>query len=317
MKILKQFREATIYLALIILVIFFSLTSKNFFQFSNFLNIVNQVCVMGIMAIGMTFVIISGNIDLSVGCQVSLSNIIMGYLMVNMGVPPIIAILAGVLICCFVGLLNGLIVNKIGIFAMIATLGMMQICKGISYSICGGMPIFGFPQGVNYVGQHSWAGVPVSVFLFIFLMVAVSLFLTRTYLGRWFFSVGGNAEASRLSGIPTMSVKIMAYVVCGFFTGIASFVTMSRLNCSLAASGIGSEMDVITAVVLGGVSMNGGEGKLSGVFAGVLIMGVLSNGLVMIGANDYVQMIIKGLVLLFSLSVDQLKKFSFKKPVAT
>lgn len=317
MNIFKKFREASIYLALIVLVIFFSVSNKNFFQLSNFLNIINQVCVMGIMAIGMTFVIISGNIDLSVGCQVSISNIIMGYLMVNMGVPPVAAILLGIALCCVIGLVNGLIVNKIGIFAMIATLGTMQICKGISYSICGGMPIFGFVDGVNYVGQRSWFGVPVSVFLFLFLMVVVSFFLTRTYLGRWFFSVGGNAEASRLSGIPTMAVKIMAYVVCGFFTGIASFVTMSRLNCSLAASGVGSEMDVITAVVLGGVSMKGGEGKLSGVFAGVLIMGVLSNGLVMIGANDYVQMIIKGIVLLFSLSVDQIKNFNFFKRATT
>lgn len=308
MKVLKSLKDTSIILALILLIVFFSFMNGNFFSVHNFINIVNQVVVLGIMAIGMTFVIISGGIDLSVGAQVSLSNIVMGELIINRGLHPVLGVLIGILLCMAIGGFNGILVNKVGIFAMIATLGMMQICEGLSYTICGGMPIFGFPEGWTVIGQNSIFGIPITVIIFLVLFAVVGFILKNCYFGRYFFSVGGNAEASRLSGIPTLKIKIIAYVICGFFTGIATFITCSRLNSALAQSGIGQEMDVITAVVLGGVSMNGGEGKMSGVLAGVLIIGVLNNGLVLMGASTYMQMIIKGIVLLLSLSMDQLKR---------
>ena len=312
MYVFKKFHTIGIYIALLIIVVIFAVSSDTFLSVKNSINIFRQVSSLGIMAIGMTFIMISGGVDLSVGTQLSIFGIITANAMINWHLNPVVAVLIGVAAVMAIGTINGFLVTRTGIPPMIATLGMMQIVKGLSYTICGGLPIFGFPENFSKLGQGSIGIIPIPVIIFAICIIIGSFILNRTSYGRSIFAVGSNSEASRLSGINVKLAKMLTYVICSVFTSIASLITLSRLNAGQVLSGIGQEMDVLTSVVLGGVVFTGGEGHVSGVIAGVLIMGVLSNGLVMVGVGEYVQLIIKGGVLLFALSMDDIKKLAMR-----
>ncbi|PYG90272.1 ribose transport system permease protein/inositol transport system permease protein [Ruminiclostridium sufflavum DSM 19573] len=307
-KLFQKLQTLGIYFALIILIILFTLMNSSFFSASNFINILRQVSTMGIMAVGAMFVMLTGGVDLSVGTQISIVGISTAYFMVNYGMNPVPAVLLGFAIGIVIGIANGIIVTKTKIPPMIATLGMMQIVKGLSYTICQGLPIFGFPEKFAFIGQGSIGIIPFPIILFILCVLVGSFVLNKTVFGRSLYAIGSNEEASRLSGIQVKRQKLIAYIVCSAFTGIAALITLSRINAGQPISGIGSEMDVLTAIILGGVSFTGGEGKVSGAVAGVLILGVLSNGMVMAGLGEYMQVILKGAVLLFALSLDGLKQ---------
>lgn len=307
MKVFQKVQTLGIYMALLILIILFSFTNNQFLTVSNFINILRQISSMGIMAVGMTFVMLTGGVDLSVGTQVSIVGISSAYFMVNLGMNPVLATLLGFLIGIVIGLCNGVIITKTTIPPMIATLGMMQIVKGLSYTICGGIPIFGFPKNFAFIGQGSIGIIPFPIIIFAICTIVGAFVLNKTVFGRELYAIGSNAEATRLSGVNVKKGKLLAYVACSAFTGIAAIITLSRINAGQPVSGIGQEMDVLTSITLGGVSFTGGEGKISGVIAGVLILGVLSNGMVMAGLGEYIQLILKGIVLLFALSLDGLK----------
>lgn len=291
-------------LVLIVAILFFSILAPNFFSLKNFMNIARQVSMMGIVTVGMTFLMLTGAVDLSVGSQMSCINIICAWLLVNGGVPTIPAILLGMLAGTFIGVINGLIIVKSGMVPLVVTLAMMQVFKGVALIICGGLPIFGFPSDFSILGQGYIGFIPIPVIIFSIVLILASIFLNKTYIGRYFYAIGGNAEAAHLSGINIHRFKILVFGICGFLTGLASVIMLSRVNSGQAVTGSGLEFDVLTAAILGGVSMNGGKGKIFGMLIGVLFMGILNNGLTLLNVNEYVQYVIKGLSLLIAVWYD-------------
>jgi ribose transport system permease protein len=271
------------------------------------MNIIRQVSMLEIVAVGMTFVLLTGGIDLSVGSQISFIGVLVAKLVVDGGLNPILACLIGIAATTLIGFINGTIVTKIGIPPLIATLAMMTILKGVSYITCGGLPVYGIPDSIKVIGQGYLGAVPIPVFIML-IITAIGIFvLSKTYIGRYFYAVGSNEEAAKLSGLNTNGIKVLVYIVCGFFTGIAGLIMLGRISSGQPVAGNGFEMDVLTAIVLGGVSVVGGKGTIIGAFIGVLIMGVLNNGLIIIGVDEYYQLVIKGLVLLIAVGFDSIQ----------
>jgi ribose transport system permease protein len=297
-----------IVLVLLALVLFFSLTTSAFFSSNNLLNVARQVAMLGISAIGMTFVILTGGIDLSVGSLMSLLNIVGALLMVEAGVHPVLAVLLSLVLAAGIGSLSGVIITRLRIPPLITTLAMMTSLRGLSYVLSGGLPVWGFPEGFRVLGQGYVGIVPIPVIIMVVCFVLGWLFLNKTSLGLYIYGIGGNEEASRLSGINVRGVKVMVYGLCSLLTGIASMIMLSRLNTGQPVVGTMFELQVITAVVLGGVSIMGGEGKLFGVFIGVLIIGVLNNGMIILNVSEYYQRVASGIVLLVAVSLDNFSK---------
>lgn len=304
----RYVKKYAIYLVLIVLVVIFSCVSDKFFTPSNLFTIARQSATLGIASVGMIFVMIIGGIDLSVGSMVTLVNVFVAWLMVNMGVDPVVACILGILVCTATGLFNGWVVANIGIPPLIATLATQIALSGAAYLLCNGLPIFGFTKGFSALGQGYLGIIPICVIVMVLCLAVGSFFLNKTYFGRHFYAVGSNKEAAGLSGIRVKRVTYLAYSLCGFFAGLAGVVLLSRTNSGQPGAGMGFEFDVITALVLGGVSVAGGAGTISCAVAGVLIIGVLSNGFVIVGINTYVQQIIKGAILLCAVGFDCIQK---------
>jgi ribose transport system permease protein len=267
-----------------------------------------QVSMMGIASVGMAFVLLLGGIDLSIGSTITVVNIVAAWFMVKANIHPVPACLIAVLIATGVGFFNGWVIANIKMPPLIVTLSTMTMLEGLAFIICGGVPIFGFPKGFAVVGQGYLGPVPIPVIIMVVILAIGAFILNRTYFGRYFYAVGGNEEASSLSGINVKRVKYLVYTLSGFFAGIAGIVMLSRTMSGQALAGKGFEFDVLTAVVLGGVSVNGGFGKISNVVAGILILGVLSNGMVLMNVTQYMQMVIKGAVLLLAVAFDCYQK---------
>lgn len=316
MNFVAGFKKYGIFVVLLLLIVFFSITSKVFLVPSNLFNIARQVSMLGIAAVGMAFVLLLGGIDLSIGSQITLVNIVTAWLMVNANVHPVIASLIAIVMSTCIGFANGWIIANIKIPPLIVTLSTMTIIEGIAYIICKGIPIFGFPKFFTILGQGYIGPIPIPVIIMIIILSIGTFILNKTYFGRYFYAVGGNEEAAELSGINVNRIKYLVYSLSGLFAGIAGIVMLSRTNSGQVLAGKGFEFDVLTAVVLGGVSVNGGYGKISNVVAGVLIIGVLSNGMVLLNVSQYVQMVTKGLVLLSAVAFDCIQKNHKAKAVA-
>jgi len=297
-----------IFLALIIITIYFTMVSNVFLTQSNLFNIARQVSFLGIAAVGMTFTLLLGGIDLSIGSLISLVNVVCSILMVKYGMSPVAACLLSLMLSTFLGFLNGLAIANLGIPPLIVTLCAMTIWEGVAYIISKGLPIFGFPASFAVIGQGYLGVVPVPVIIMIVVLIIGSIILNKTYFGRYFYAVGGNEDAAFLSGISVNKVQYLAYTLSGFFAGVAGIVILSRTNSGQALAGKGFEFSVLTAIALGGVSVNGGVGKVFNIVAGVFIIGVLTNGLVIINVSQYVQLVIKGLVLFTAVAFDMLQK---------
>lgn len=284
--------------------IFFSFGTKNFASLDNVFNILRQTSMLGIVCIGMTLVILTGGIDLSVGTMVGVSLIICAELLVR-GVAPVVACIVAVLGSVVVGTINAFLVSNVGITSLIATLGIQTAFRGLIFIQTHATPIFGFDPSFRVLGQgYIFDIIPIPVVIMIGMLVIAWFYLNKTTFGRHTYAVGGNEEVARLSGVNVRKIKYMTYMISGFCSGIAGIILLSRLFSGQPRGGIGLEMDAITAVVLGGVSLAGGQGRLSGVIIGVFIMAVLSNGLIMIGVNDYWQMFLMGIVLIAAVSFD-------------
>lgn len=312
MKIGSLIKRYGIIIVLVFLMVFFSINTKSFFTVANLFNIVRQVSMLGIVAVGMTFVMITGGIDLSVGSLLSIVCVTGAWSMVKGGMNPVVAILVCLIVSTLLGLINGLIVTKVNIPPLIATLGTMTIIRGISYIITGGLPIYGFDESFSIIGQGYLWIFPIPVIIMAVIFVIGFFILNKSYFGRYFYALGGNEEATRLSGVNVQRIKLLVYALSGLFAGIAGVILLSRVNSGQPVAGNGFELDVVTAVVLGGVSISGGEGKLSGVLTGVLIMGVLSNGLIIMNIGEYYQLVIKGLVLLSAVGFDRMQQATKK-----
>ena len=303
-KVLNVIKANAIWLVLLVLVVVFSVANPRFITPSNLLTLLRQVSMFGIASIGMTFVILLGDIDLSIGTIVSFVNIFCSYLMVNMGVNMWLAIFVTLLASVVIGLMNGFMVSTIGMPALIATFAIQTSFSGLTYILCGGLPINGFDERFKIFGQGKIGIVPVPVLIMIACFAVGSFILNKSYFGRYFYAVGGNVEAAKLSGIRVGRVKYLVFALSGFFAGLAGIVMLSRTNSGMANAGLGFEFDVITCVVLGGVSVSGGYGRMSGVVAGTFIIGALQNGMVLMNINQYMQMIIMGIVLALAVGFD-------------
>lgn len=297
--------EYGIFLVLIGLLALFSIVAPNFLQLNNFFNVSRQICTLGIVCVGMTVVMISGGIDLTVGYHISLANVACAWLMVKGGVNPVLAVIVILLMGIVIGLINGIIIVKTGVAPLIVTLALLNALRGISYTISNGLPIFGFPRSFSFLGQGTVLGrVPISLLIMLAIFILGGIILNKTYFGRYFYAIGSNEEAAKLSGINTGRLKMLAYAICGFLTALGAVLLLSRTNSGLSSNGAGFEFNVITACVLGGVSANGGKGTIFGALVGVLIVGFLDNGLLLMNVSEYTQLIIKGLLMLAAVIYD-------------
>ncbi len=290
--------------AMCIFLVIFPTTRTTFLTPSNVFNILRQNASNLFLATGMTMVIILGGIELSVGSVIALSGCVAAGCVVNLGLPEAVGFLAAIGVGALVGMFNGLVICKTDIPPFIVTLASMNIAKGIALVYTQGAPIrcmtdaFKFP-GAGYVGP-----VPTPVILMAIVFVLAALIINRTQLGRHIYAVGGNAQAAKFSGINVSKVKFIVYTYTGIMSGLAGVVVASRLYSGQPTAGDGAEMDAIAAVVVGGTSMSGGSGRIGGTLIGVLIIGVLNNGLNLMGVDSNWQYIVKGLVILLAVYVD-------------
>ncbi|MDO4343280.1 MAG: ABC transporter permease [Eubacteriales bacterium] len=303
-RIKKFIKTYAMFIVLIVLIIVFSILSPSFLTGSNITAILRQITMLGTTAVGMMLPILLGGIDLSVGAIITFVNVICAYMMVNWNVNPVLAVIASLAVSTLVGMIDGVIIAKISIPPLIMTFAMQMVLEGLSFVISKGLPIYGFTEKFTIIGQGYVGVVPIPVIIMTICFIFGSFILNKTYFGRFFYAVGGNEEASKLSGLNVFNVKTLAYTLSGLFAGIAGIVMLSRTNSGAPNAGKGFEMDVLTAIVLGGVSVNGGRGKMNNVVAGVLIIGALQNGLVLLGVGTYVQYIVKGIVLAAAVGID-------------
>jgi len=297
------------------LCIFMSIASPVFLTQENILNVLRQVSTNCNLALGMTLAIIICGIDLSVGSIVALSGTLAGGLIAFSNVPIPIALLAGILVGTLAGLFNGFMIAHTGIPPFIVTLAMLNIARGAAYVYTGGQPIRVMKDSFNVIGAGYLGPIPLPViYSFIFLLLT-SIILNKTKLGRHIYAVGGNREAARFTGIKIKRVEIFVYTFSGFMAAFSGVVLAARMFSGQPTVGQGFELDAVAAVVLGGTSMMGGIGKIGGTFLGVLVIGVLNNGLNLLNINSFWQLIVKGIVILAAVYVDMMKKRTTAKAV--
>ncbi len=298
-------RQFIIPLVLVGLIILFSLLSPYFFTVQNLTNILVQNSYVIIAAVGLSFVMISGGIDLSVGYQMSVVGVVTAVCMMWLNIPVPLAIAIGISCGVALGFINGMASITLKVHSLIVTLGTMTIFQGLSYIISNQSAIINLPPEFKFIGQgYLFGWLPVSVLLMLVCVGVASFILNITAFGRTIYAIGGNEEASWLTGISVNKVKVITYSLCSFFVAVAAIVLFARSGSAASSTGPGTEFTAITAAVLGGISFKGGEGRMLGLVTGVLILGVLSNGMQLVGLNTYAQYIVKGLVLLAAVGFD-------------
>lgn len=293
--------------AFVLICLVLSLTTQGFFSLQNITIILRQVSINGILAIGVTFVIITGGIDLSLGSVVAFTGV-MAALFAHPGeyplvVPLAVAILAG----AGIGGLNGLAITRGKVAPFIVTLGMMTIARGLALVASEGRPVTGLSDGFNFIGGGDVAGVPVPILIFAGVILVASFLLNKTRIGRYMYAVGGNERAAYASGVRVNTVKLTAYTICSGLAAVAGIVLASRITTGQPNAGIAYELDAIAAVVIGGTSLAGGVGSIGGTVLGVLLIGVINNGLDLLNISSYYQQIIKGVIIIAAALIDRKK----------
>ncbi|MCR8965317.1 ribose ABC transporter permease [Brevibacillus halotolerans] len=294
-------------LGLFLLVIILSIVSSDFLTVSNIFNVLRQVSINALIAFGMTFVILTGGIDLSVGSTLALSSALSAGLMASGG-DPFLAIVVGLLAGLVMGAFNGILVAKGNVAPFIATLATMTVFRGLTLVYTEGKPITGLPDSFGSVGKSFFLQIPMPVIWMLLSFVALYFILKHTTFGRHVYALGSNEEATRLSGISTTKVKIWVYSISGLFASLAGIILTSRLNSAQPTAGTSYELDAIAAVVLGGTSLSGGKGWIVGTLIGAMIIGVLNNGLNLLNVSSFYQLVAKGAVILIAVLLDRSKK---------
>nr|WP_237140632.1 ABC transporter permease [Pseudomonas oryzihabitans] len=296
-------------IGLALLIAVFSFTSEYFFSLRNALNILDQVTVLGILAIGMTLVIVIGGIDLSVGSVLAFAMMLLGWLYQDMGWSLGLAIPAAILGGLVCGLVSGLLIAKARLPAFIATLTMMSVARGLANILTDGRQIVGFPDWfTNLATVRHFGFLSVTVGLFLLMLLVAWVFLRFRAGGRNLYAMGGSAEVARLSGIKVRTLTIWIYALSGALAGLAAVAMAARLDSSQPSAGLSMELDAIAAVVIGGASLSGGVGSVGGTLVGVLIIGVLRNGLNLLGVSPFVQQVIIGIVIALAVTLDTLRR---------
>jgi ribose transport system permease protein len=295
------------FVSLIVLFIALSIASPYFLTANNLASVARQTAVFNTMALGMTIVIISGGIDLSVGSILGLSGLV-GTMALERGYPIPVGVLIGLLVGTACGLANGVMVTKLRIPPFVVTLGTLGIFRGLALIISNGLPVHRIPPGFSFLGEGNLLGVPFVVWLLVICAVAVHVILEHTRLGRYAFAIGSNKIASLYAGIPVDFHVMAVYAIGGTLTGLAGMIEASRLMTGQPTAGQGYELQAIAAVVIGGGSLNGGEGSVVGTLIGAFIMGLLSNGADLLNISNYWQQVIIGSVIILAVTLDELRK---------
>lgn len=300
------FQQLISFAALAALFIFFSIVAPNFFTVNNIFSIALQTSIIAFIGIGVTFVIITAGIDLGIGSVLALSGVICG-MTLRAGMSPVLAVIFGLLAGIACGLFNGVIITKAGLPPFIATLGMMGIARGFVLYITGASPVTGIPESFEIVGGNLFWKISTPVVLMFAIAIIAGFILKKTKLGRYTYATGSNEEAARLSGLNVTSVKFFAYAVSGAMAGVAGIVLTSRLVTAQPTAGNAYELHAIASAVIGGTSLMGGVGTITGTMIGAFIIGILRNGLNMLGVSDFIQQMIIGFVIIGAVFIDQLK----------
>ena len=292
-------------IALLVLCVLLTVVTDQFFKTSNFLNILRQAAINALVSFGMLFVLLTGGIDLSVGATIACSGCMMG-IMIKGGITnTFLLLLVGMLCGLVIGLINGLLFTKLDLpHPFVSTLGTQLVIRGFCLWITGSASMSGFPDGVMWLGYQNIAGFPICFILVLVVAIVASIFLKRTALGRYIYSIGGNREAARLSGIKVKPLLNLTYILSGLLAALAGIVMIGRVSLAYPNAGDGYEMNAIAACVIGGASFNGGRGSVGGTLIGALIIAVLNNGLNLLGAQSDIQKMILGLVVILAVFVD-------------
>lgn len=291
-------------LGLILLIIVMSFLNSRFLTISNLSNVFTQVSVNAIIAMGMTFVILTGGIDLSVGSILAISGAVAAMVMkVNGNI--MIAIFSALAVGAVIGAINGVIIAKGKLQAFIATLATMTIFRGVTYVFTNGIPISGLDDSFMVIGNERVLGIPFPIIIMGIIFLITLYILSETRFGRYIYAIGGNEDSARLSGINTQRIKSMVYVISGLTAAFSGVIVTSRIGSAGATAGSGYELDAIAAVVIGGTSLSGGEGSVSGTIIGALIIGILNNGLNLMNVNPFYQSIVRGSVILIAVLFDK------------
>ena len=307
------FREMGVIAALILLFVIFALSSDVFLSGDNLLNVTRQIAINGLLAIAMTFVIITGGIDLSVGAIIAFSGIVTTSAIVDYNVSIGVAIVLGVLAGCITGVVNGLLISFLNMPAFITTMGTMTMLRGFCFIYTQGYPIYNLPDEFKLIGQGYLGVIPVATIILLVVAVLAYIVLRKTIFGRHIYAIGGNPEAARFAGIKVKTVNMMVYVISGLICGLAAVVQAARIGSGMPGIGEGFELDAIAAVVIGGAAMTGGSGGILGTILGAIILGVLDNGLGLLDVDSYVMDVISGLVVILAVLIDQLRTIMAKR----
>ena len=281
-----------------------SFISSNFLTVTNLLNVVRQIAVNGILAIGMTIVCLTGGIDLSVGSIVAFSGIIAAGMLRDTGYPIIIIVLAAIVVGAVCGLYNGYFVAYWNAAPFVVTLSMMTIARGMTYVYSDGRPISNLRTEFLTIGKGSIAGIPIPTLILVVVFILGSIMLTKLKFGRYVYAVGGNENAAMVSGINVKRIKMMVYVLSGIACGIAAIILTARVSAGLPQAGESYELDAIAATVIGGTSLSGGRGRLWGTIVGAVLLGIVNNGLDLLNVSSFYQQIVKGLIILGAILID-------------
>jgi ribose transport system permease protein len=301
----KQFLST--FSGLVVLGLVFSILSPYFFTVRNILTVATQTAVIAIIAIGQTYVLITGGIDLSIGSNIALSAMVAGLCMrANLPIP--LAISAGLLAGALAGAVSGSLVAFGKLPPFIATLGTMTVVRGLSFTLTQAIPISNLPKKFTIFGTGATLGIPNPVIIMLLLVVAFGFILAKTRLGRHIYATGSNFEAARLSGVNTRKVLMTVYIFSGLLAAFAGLIMAARIVTAQPAAGDGYELDAVASSVIGGTSTMGGEGSIAGTFVGAFVIGVLRNGLNLIGVTPYIQKIIIGIVIAGSVFLDKIRR---------
>ena len=301
----KTLQKYGLVVAFVVICTILSLRSPAFLSVANAINVLRQISINSILAIGVTYVILAGGIDLSLGSVVALTGVLAATFAHPDTYPLVIPLTAGLLGGVLIGVVNGLVITRFRVAPFIATLGMMTMARGAALIVSKGRPVSNLSASFNLIGNGSVLGIPVPILILAAVFLVSYFVLRRTTLGRYIYAVGGNEEAARASGISTHKIKIACYSVCAGLAGLAGIIQASRITTGQPNAGVSYELDAIAAVVIGGTSLSGGVGGVSGTLLGALLIGTLNNGLDLLNVPSYYQQVIKGLIIIGAVILDR------------